>query len=72
MCKGQNLEIWLGGTGKDTTDNVKGYSTALKETVGGSDMFETQIGAMNITLASRRQLREETGGRLPSWNNNKW
>lgn len=33
--------------------------------------FETQIQAINIRLASRRQLRE-TGGRLLSWNCNKW
>lgn len=35
----QNLEIWLGGTGKATADTVKGHSTAPKETVDGSDVF---------------------------------
>lgn len=59
-------------TSRDTTDNVEGHSTALKETMGGSGRCETQIGVMNVTLASRKQLREETGGRMLSWNNYKW
>lgn len=58
----------MGGTAKDTVDSVRVQSAVLKESWVDQTRFETHIQTMNIMMASRRWLREETRRRLISWN----
>lgn len=57
----KNLEIWLGGTGKATATLWKATQLLRRRQWMDQTCFETQIRAMNATLAPRRQSREEPG-----------